>query len=270
VKITGTTRIFTILAHPSARVTAPLVFNRIFEALGMDMVYIAHDVAPGAVWKAVEAYRSWENFGGFNVTIPHKEAVAGLVDEVHPPAGTIGAVNTVVRSEDGRLRGYNTDGTGACRAIGNVTGAQCLVLGAGGAARAITEGLIREGAAHVSILNRSPGRASSLVGLFEEGKAGLFDKDRLSSMDVVVQATPVADEVPFGLDLGALPKGTRVLETVMRETAFGREALRYGLHLIPGHAMLFHQTGENFRLMTGCVPPDSVIRDAFQSIGYRT
>jgi shikimate dehydrogenase len=270
VGITGTTRIFTILAHPATHVAAPSIFNFMFRGLGLDMAYIAHDVPPGGVASAVAAYRCWENLGGFNVTVPHKEAVAKLVDEAHAPAGAIGAVNTVVRSAGGALSGYNTDGLGACRAIGACTGARCLVLGAGGAARAIADSLIACGAARVSILNRTPGRARGLMDLFPPEKTGPFSPDELPAMDIVVQATPVADQVPFGLDLGRLRRGTRVLETVMRETALSREALKHGLELIPGHAMLLHQTRENFLLMTGHTPPDTIIREAFHSIGYGT
>jgi shikimate dehydrogenase len=270
VDISGTTRIFTILAHPSTHVAAPTVFNFIFQRLGLDMAYIAHDVPPGGIVSTIAAYRSWANLGGFNVTVPHKEAVAKLVDKACPPADAIGVVNTVVRSEAGALTAYNTDGMGACRAIGDCRGARCLVVGAGGAARAITDCLIREGAARVSILNRTPGHARALMALFPPEKTGLFAPDELPSLDIVVQATPMADQVPFGLDLCSLRKGTRVLETVMRETALGREASRLGLHLIPGHAMLLHQTKENFVLMTGHAPPDEIVREAFLSVGYGT
>lgn len=265
--VNGTTRIFTILAHPSTHVAAPAVFNFIFEALGLDMVYIAHDVSPGALSSTVDACRSWENLGGFNVTVPHKEAAAKLVDEARPPADAIGAVNTVTRSAQGKLTGYNTDGMGAVRAIGDCEGARCLVLGAGGAARAVVERLIRQGAAHVSILNRSRDHAQALLDLFAREKTSLFSPDTLPCVDIVVQATPVADEIPFGLDLSRLKKGTRVLETVMRETALGRGARACGLNLIPGHAMLFHQTRENFKLMTGLDAPAEVVRGAFRAMG---
>jgi shikimate dehydrogenase len=234
------------------------------------MAYVAHDVPPAGIPSTIVAYRSWANLGGFNVTVPHKEAVAGLMDRVHAPADAIGAVNTVVRSPEGVLEGYNTDGMGACRAIGSCEGVRCLVVGAGGAARAITDCLIREGAAHVSILNRSRGRALALMALFPEGKTSLFSPESLPSMDIVVQATPVADKVPLGLDPSRLRKGTRVLETVMRETALSSRAVQQGLDLIPGHAMLLHQTRENFLLMTGIAPPDTLVREAFHSTGYRT
>ncbi len=266
--ITGTTRIFTILAHPSTHVTAPVVFNRLFKTLGLDMAYIAHDVAPEAVGKTIEAYRCWENLGGFNVTIPHKEAVAGLVDRTLPPAGRLGVVNTVVRSPEGTLAGYNTDGLGAAGAIGDVNGAQCLVIGAGGAARAIVHALLEAGARRVLIMNRTRENTESLMRLFPEGKTGPGEMDALPQADVVIQATPVADRVPFGLDVTALRKGTRVLETVIRETALSREARGLGLEVIPGLAMLFHQTRENFRLLTGIEVSDNVVQQAFHSLGY--
>ncbi|HQJ09512.1 MAG TPA: shikimate dehydrogenase, partial [Deltaproteobacteria bacterium] len=85
--------------------------------------------------ETIHAYRQWNNLSGFNVTIPHKESVGKLVDKSIAPSDRLGAVNTVVRSPDGTLIGYNTDGIGALRAIGEVKGSHCLMIGAGGAAR---------------------------------------------------------------------------------------------------------------------------------------
>lgn len=266
-KITGTTRIFTIVAHPSVHVVAPAVFNHVFEALSLDMAYIAHDTPPEALPATIEAYRSWGNLGGFNVTIPHKESAARLLDKLLPPAADLGAVNTVVRGPGGVLTGYNTDGAGAVQAIGEVRGAGCLVLGAGGAARAVVHALLKAGARRVMILNRTLERARALVEHFPKDRAGLFHPDMLPEMDVVIQTTPVADRIPLSLDMGGLRKGTRILETVMRDTALGLEAGNRGHTLIPGHHMLYHQTGENFRLLTGTHAPDAVVRQAFAAAG---
>ncbi len=266
-KITGTTRIFTIIAHPCVHVVAPMVFNHVFEALSLDMAYIAHDTPPEALPATIEAYRSWSNLGGFNVTIPHKESAAGLLDETLPPATDLGAVNTVARSPGGVLTGYNTDGIGAVRAIGDVRGARCLMIGAGGAARAIVHALLQAGARRVSVLNRTVGRARALAEHFPFDQVDLFHPDMLPEMDVVVQTTPVADRIPLSLDMGGLRKGARLLETVMRETALGREARSRGYTLVPGHHMLYHQTGENFRLLTGVSAPNAVIRQAFAAAG---
>lgn len=245
-----------------------MIFNRIFEALSLDMAYIAHDVPLKAVRVTLEAYRSWNNLGGFNVTIPHKESVGKLVERVIPPASDLGAVNTVVRGSGGDLTGYNTDGSGAIQAIGDVRGAGCLMIGAGGAARAIVDALLKAGARRVSILNRTREKAVSCMERFPGGKVDLFDPETLREMDVVVQATPIADHIPLDLDMGRFRKGTRVLETVMRDTALGREALQHGLTLIPGHLMLYHQTSENFRLLTGVEAPGELIGRAFREAGY--
>lgn len=268
-RIAGKTKVFTILADPATHVTAPLIFNHIFESMGLDMVYIAHEVASEAVGATLQAYRSWKNLGGFNVTIPHKSTAAGHMDTTLPPADTLRVVNTVVRSSDGALTGYSTDGEGAIGALGGANGATCLMIGAGGAARAIVHSLITYGARHVFILNRTTDSARSLIGLFPPGKASLFDSQRIREIDLVVQATPVTDHVPFDLDVRAFGKGTRVLETVMRDTAFGREALRHGLELIPGHAMLFHQTYRNFELLTGLRAARETVKQAFEAVGYR-
>ncbi|MDI9541318.1 MAG: shikimate dehydrogenase [Pseudomonadota bacterium] len=267
-KITGSTRIFTIIAHPSTHVVAPSIFNRMFESMDLDMAYIAHDIPPGAVRATLEAYRSWSNLGGFNVTVPHKESVCALLDRLVPPASDIGAVNTVVRSSEGDLTGYNTDGRGAIRAIGDVRGARCLIVGAGGAARAIADALLKAGAGHISLLSRTPQKAASLMELFPAGKVDLFRAETLQHTDVVIHATPVADHIPLNLDIGRLNKKTRILETVIRDTVLSREAIRYGLTLIPGYRMLYHQVSENFRLLTGIEAPDEVIVRAFRESGY--
>lgn len=267
-RITGATRVFTILASPSRHVIAPVIFNRLFELLELDMVYIAHDTPAGSLPGVLESFRAWSNLGGFNVTIPHKEAAAGLLDRLLPPATDLGVVNTVIRGPEGGLTGYNTDGIGAVRAIGDVRGERCLVIGAGGAARAVVHALLQAGALSVAVLNRSPDRTRSLMAHFPKAAVDVFCPETLPGMDVVIQATPVADRVPLDLDLSALKGSTRILETVMRETALGREALRRGLRLVPGHLMLFHQTAENFRLLTGIEAPEDLVVQAFRDAGF--
>jgi len=267
--ISGHTKVFTIIAHPAAHVTAPAIFNRLFERLGLDMVYIAHDVAASAVGQTLQAYRAWENLGGFNVTIPHKEVTVEFLDTLCPITAHTGVVNTVVRQEDGTLFGYNTDGLGALHALGDVKDAHCLVIGAGGASRAIVDALIHGGAAKVYILNRSRLRAEQLIEQAPVGRAALFTDELLPEMDIVVQTTPVSQSIPFDLELSRLKKDARVFEIVMRDTAFAQEATRLRLKLIPGFAMLYHQTRRNFKLFTGLDISDDDVRDAFAQLGYR-
>lgn len=267
--ITGRTRVFTILAHPSGHVTAPIVYNHLFSALDLDMVYVSHDVTPDALPETIRGFAGWRNLGGFNVTIPHKEASASLADSLCDVSARIGVVNTVVRGDDGTLSGYNTDGIGAMKALGSVRGETCLMVGAGGAARAIVDALLREGAARVLVLNRSQEGASRLCGLFPGLPVGIYSGEHLSGFSIVVQATPVADAIPFGLDLSALPAGSRILETIMRPTALAEAARAQGLELISGHAMLYHQTARNFALLTGIELTGRHLDDAFASVGYQ-
>ena len=234
----------------------------------MDMVYIAHDVLPDAIETTIRSFSGWENLKGFNVTIPHKEAVAALIDVKCPITSRIGVVNTVARSKEGLLFGYNTDGIGALQAIGDVKNAKCLVIGAGGAGRAIIDALITHGAAHVYILNRSKARTEKIFDLFKGNNIGGYTDGVLPSIDVVVQATPIAEEIPFGLDLSRLKKGVRCLESVMRPTLFFEQAASLGLDAIPGYAMLYYQTKENFGLLTGMDVEEKLVKEAFKEVGY--
>ncbi len=265
-KISGCTTVFTILAHPSQNVVAPLVFNRLFDELGLDMVYIAHDIPPRAIPATIAAFRQWDNLGGFNVTIPHKAAVRTFLDQVCPVTMRTGVVNTVVRTGNGSLAGYNTDGLGALGALGDVRGATCLMLGAGGAARAIIDALLQGGAESILLLNRSPQAAREVVA--STRGVHLFTPDRLEEVDLVIQATPLKDSIPFDLELTRLKKGVRVLETVMSPTALSRAVEHLGLELIPGHAMLYHQTRRNFELLTGRALAQEVVDKAFTPVGY--
>jgi len=269
VKITGKTRIFTILAHPSTHVVAPSIYNHIFAQMRLDMAYIAHDISPEGIRETIQSFRSWENLGGFNVTVPHKESVVELLDVSSQTTSRIRAVNTVVRHEDGTFEGHNTDGIGAHKALGDVRGARCLVIGAGGAARAIIDALINAGAERICFINRSSSHADRLLDIFSSDKIRVFHPEDLESINVVVQATPIVDYIPFDLDLSRLRKDTRVLETVMRPTALSDSASEYRLEVIPGYAMLYFQTKQNFKLLTGIEAPDSVVESAFGAVGYR-
>ena len=266
--LSGRTQVFSILAHPSSYVVAPVIYNHIFSRMGLDMVYIAHDVIPGSIPFMVKSFAGWQNLKGFNVTIPHKESIVSYLKCLCEVSFRTGVVNTVVRHEDGSLFGYNTDGLGAMGALGDVNGETCLIIGAGGAGRSIVDALLNNGARHVSILNRSPANALKMKDLFGDDKVSLYEGEPLEDMSIVVQATPVAHEIPLGLEVGRLKRHTRILETVMRPTALTEAASRLGLNLIPGHAMLYHQTRKNFELLTGLDLPRQRLDEAFITAGY--
>jgi shikimate dehydrogenase len=268
VVISGSTRIYTILAHPTMHVTAPVIYNHIFNAMGLDMVYISHDILPGSLPGAIMSFSGWCNLGGFNVTIPHKETVATFVNSLCAVSSRIGVVNTVVRDEAGQLSGFNTDGAGAVAALGNVRDATCLMIGAGGAARSIVDALLHEGAKQVLVMNRSREGALRLCSLFGGSPVSMYEGEPLSRIGIVVQATPIADQIPLGLNLSGFSKGTRILETIVRPTVMSEAAAHHKLELISGHAMLYHQTSRNFELFTGMKLPKKHLNDAFRAIGY--
>ncbi|RMF36538.1 MAG: shikimate dehydrogenase, partial [Chloroflexi bacterium] len=205
-EVDGTTRLVGIIGWPVAHSLSPAMHNTAFAALGLNWAYVPLPVPPGAVEDALRGLKAL-GFAGANVTIPHKEAVIPYLDEVTPAARAMGAVNTLlVRRENGttRLVGDNTDAIGFLedlRAAGfDPAGRRCLVLGAGGGARAVVYALAQAGA-HVTLHNRTPRRAQALVQALIPHLPGasltalpadvrLTDLD-LAPFDLLVNATPV-------------------------------------------------------------------------------
>jgi shikimate dehydrogenase len=253
------TRQLGILGHPVAHSVSPAMHNAAFKSQGMNAVYGAFDVEPAGLRAAVEGIRAL-GFLGVNVTIPHKEAVIPLLDEVAPTARQVGAVNTIV-NRGGRLIGYNTDGWGFISSLEEhkikIAAIHAVVLGAGGAARAVAMHLAMAGVRRLTIANRNPQRAEALaadvaraavrveVAAVEAGSP----EERLALMDagLVVNCTPLGmhpDEQTTPVsDINLLPQGAVVYDTVYRpmETRLLREARMRGLHTVGGLSMLVHQ-----------------------------
>ena len=154
-EITGKTKVCALLGDPVEHTMSPAMHNAAFRELGLDYVYIPFRVRTEHLARAVDGLRAL-NTGGFNVTIPHKVVIMPMLDSLDPLAEKIGAVNTVVNN-DGELKGYNTDAAGFLQSLlerdGEPVGKSVVVLGAGGAARAITYILAEKGA-NLTILNR--------------------------------------------------------------------------------------------------------------------
>ncbi|HKY16103.1 MAG TPA: shikimate dehydrogenase, partial [Microthrixaceae bacterium] len=171
---------------------SPAIHQAAFAATGLDWTFVAFEVPPESLDAAIEGMRAL-GIAGLSVTMPHKEAVVDLVDELSPAARELGAVNCVA-DVDGRLVGHNTDGDGLMAALDaegvDVAGRRVVVLGAGGAARAVVRSLALRGAEQVVVVNRSADRAARAAAL--AGEAGAVGGvESLSSADVVVNATPV-------------------------------------------------------------------------------
>ena len=164
-EISAKTALLCVLGHPVLHSLSPRIHNAAFRHHNLDLAYLAFDVENGQLGRAFDAIRLL-GVRGANLTIPHKETALPLLDEVDAPAGRIGAVNTVV-NQQGRLIGYNTDVSGFAAALRTVRpegtrGLRCLVMGAGGAARAVVAALVDGGAEHVWVSNRTQERATAL------------------------------------------------------------------------------------------------------------
>ncbi len=260
------TQLCAVVLHPAGHTRSPAMHNAAFRALGLDAVYLAFDVPPEDLPDAVGGARAL-GLRQLAISIPHKEAVLPLVDEVDETARAIGAANTVTRVGD-RLVAANTDWLGAVRALereGPLDGCEAVVLGAGGTARAVTFGLLRRGA-RVTVLNRTLERARELVAALGAERAGTLDELGGVAHDVLVNATRVGlreDASPVAAR--HLREGSRVLDAVYdpAETRLLREARAAGARPIGGKWMLVEQAAEQLQLWSGKPAPVELMAEAF-------
>lgn len=255
-----------IIGHPVGHSLSPVFQNAAFSALGMNAVYLAFDVSPADLGDALRGVCAL-GIRGLSVTIPHKEAVIPFLDEVDGDAQSIGAVNTVL-NRDGRLIGMNTDWQGAVQALESATslaGKKVLVIGAGGAARAVCYGVTRKGAI-LHVANRTPEKARALAEAFGGTWSGLESLDRLNA-SILVNTTSVG----MAPDVDCSPVPASVLEGVEvamdivyrpRETRLLREARAAGCRTVDGLAMLLHQGAAQFEIWTGRMAPVDIMEEA--------
>ena len=265
--ITGTTRVAAVIGEPIRHSLSPAIHNAAFAATGLDWVYIAFEVPAGHAPAAVAGTRAL-GLAGLSVTTPHKAAVAAAVDELSPSAAVLGAVNCVVNRE-GQLIGHNTDGEGFVDALGDVgfdpAGRRCIVLGAGGAARAVVAALGRASAREVVVVNRSARPAATAAAL--AGVVGRVGRpEDVASADLVVNATPLgmAGDETLPIDGSHLRRGQVVADLVYfpLETPFLREAVARGAQPVDGVGMLVHQAAHAFELWTEVKAPVDVMARA--------
>ncbi len=286
-------RMVGLLGHPVGHSYSPRMHNAAFQALALPYAYQAFDVLPERLVEAVRGMQAL-GFRGFNVTIPHKVAVMPLLDEISEEAIGIGAVNTVVMDVDGKLYGTNTDGLGYLRSLQEDTGiplcgATVMILGAGGAARAVGYTLLKEGVAVLRIANRCPERAEQLaaqlraafaargaVSFGEITSCSLNEAGQwLSETSLLINATsvgmhPHVGQSPLASDwLQRLPEEAVVSDLIYnpRKTRFLAAAEQCGLRIHNGLGMFLYQGAEAFRLWTGREAPLSVMREAIEESG---
>jgi shikimate dehydrogenase len=267
-----------LLGKPLRRRHSQVMHDAAFAAAGIDAHYELHELEPEAVEAAVAQARG-EEWLGLGVTAPYKRVVAGLVDEVEPDAATIGAVNNVVRTGDGRLVGFNSDApgfqAGVELAMGRpLSGAEIVVAGAGGAAHAVVFACLRAGARKVTVGNRTEASASALVQRFAGVGSGsrsavaLADpafENALRSADLAVNATTVGMVDPgLTIQVDLLPATATVFDLVYvpPETPLLRAARARGLRAANGSEMLIQQAVIAFERWTGVGGMADVMRVA--------
>lgn len=279
--ITASTRTAGVFGWPIGHSLSPEMQNAAFRAAGLPVVYLAFEVHPALLATALAGAAAM-GMVGVNLTVPHKVAAAPLMARLSPEAAALGAVNTVRFTDDG-MEGHNTDVEGFLQAVReqdlDPRGAQAVVYGAGGAARAVVYGLARSGA-HVCVVNRTPARAAELqkalqasvpvasVSVAEPGSDA--EAAALRSAALVVNATsagmsPHTDTMP-PVALEHMPESALVMDLVYRpsETIFLRRAREAGCRTVNGVPMLVHQGAVSFRLWLGQEPDIQAMRVAVE------
>ena len=269
-----------IFGWPVAHSKSPQMHQAAARALGLALDYERFAVEPRDLAASVRKKHE-EGIDGYNLTVPHKQAVMPLLDDIAPAARAIGAVNTVA-PEDGGYVGHNTDAPGFVRSLREagvpVRGARVVVVGAGGAARAGVVGLADAGAAEVTVLSRRSEQAESLVASLTEHvpcrlvAAPLGEAPaHFGSATLMVQATSAtlesnkgAEEFAASLPIELLPAEAAVVDMVYQplKTAVLARAEERGLSIVDGLGMLVHQGAIAFELWTGFEPPLDVMRAA--------
>jgi shikimate dehydrogenase len=250
-----------VIGDPVAHSRSPLIHKFWLRQMNLVGDYRATEVRPEGLGLYLAARRTDPDWRGCNVTMPCKQAIAGHLDTIDPIARRIGAVNTVINHSAGLLMGTNTDFQGTHFALDSSApaGKSVVLLGAGGAARAVLEELRQAGASHVTILSRSEDKARDLLDRF--GLVGATGPiGGAPAADLLINATPLGmdGQPPLDVDLSALHPGATVFDLVYHpvETELLAEARRRGLRTVDGLTMLIWQASMAFTYFFGEPPPD--------------
>ncbi|MEN8231258.1 MAG: shikimate dehydrogenase [Thermodesulfobacteriota bacterium] len=270
------TRVYALIGNPVSHSMSPAIHNAAFMELDQDCIYVAFQVED--VKSALAGMRALDNFRGMSVTIPHKIEVMQYVDEIPDVDRHIGSINTVVK-EDGKLIGFNTDGPGALKAIvdGGVelAGKNVLMLGAGGAARAIAFTLAQKGSiGKLVLLDINEEFLSQLTGDLKSGTDAVIVpgalnqaavEEHMASADLIINCTPVG--MHPNVDATLVPEhlfrpGQVIFDVVYNplETKLLRQAKAKGLKAIPGVEMFINQAILQFERFAGADAPEELMR----------
>ena len=265
-RLTGAARLAGVLGWPVAHSRSPALHGFWLAEHGIDGAYVPLPVLPEHLRRVLQALPLM-GFAGCNLTIPHKEAALDVVDEIDLSARRAGVINTIVVNDHGRLVGSNTDGFGFLEALRaavpdwSARAGGAVVLGAGGAARAVVAALLDAGAPEIRLVNRTPARAASLakaLGGIVHGVPWEHRADALAGAALLVNATSLGMEGQPALELplDALPRDAVVNDIVYvpLETTLLAEARARGNRAVDGLDMLLHQARPGFGAWFGVAP----------------
>lgn len=277
-EIKGTTKLVGLIGWPVNHSLSPQMHNAAFADKGLDFCYVAFPVKPAALKQAILGLRALGMIGA-NVTQPHKEKVLYYLDEASSEAQTIGAVNTIL-VEENRLLGYNTDAMGFLISLEKeakvqLEGKRIVVIGTGGAGRAISVGAAFSRVREITLTDVVKDKAKRLVAAIQavrsevkttalEPASEQFAKS-VEAADIVVNATPLGlrPDDPLPLDPAHLSKKTFVFDAIYipAETPLLKAAREKGCRTLNGTGMLVHQGSAAFKIWTGVEPNIALMRD---------
>jgi len=279
VTLRGTTKLVGVIGCPVEHSLSPPMHNAAFAQLGMDWAYVAYRVEPEHVPDAIRAIVAL-GLVGLNVTIPHKQAAAGLVDELDDAARALQSVNTI-HNLHGKLKGYSTDGPGFVRSVeetgATLPGKVVTLIGAGGSARAVAHALVSAGVASLTIAARRPSKAEEVAAMVTEhtGRSvRVVDlhsdaaREAIRESDLLVDSTSVGMhpnvDVPPVIPADWLHPGQLVCDLTYnpRETTLLKAARSAGADTLDGTGMLVHQGAIAFEIWTGVQAPVETMREA--------
>ena len=271
-----------VLGKPVNENPVGVVFEAAFRAFDMNWRYLNIEVEPEDLGDAIRGVRAF-HMKGAHITMPHKVAAVRYMDKLARDAAIMGAINTIRTDGKRRLIGENTDGKGFLQGLmqdGNTdpAGKRIVILGAGGAARAIAVELSLAGAEHILIVNRTEEKGSALAALIDRKTSAACSFIHWKKVfvlpegtDVLINATPIGfldDSKPL-IEYTSIGKDTVVCDVVpnKKTTPFLEESKKAGARaIIDGFSMLVYLAGINFRMWTGKEPPLSVMREALQKV----
>jgi len=267
---------FAVIGDPIAQSKSPEMHNKWLEIEGIDATYIPILVKPEDLENAIQSL-SLLGVSGFNVTIPHKTAIIPYLDEVDETAREMGAVNTVVRLSNGKLKGYNTDGDGFVRSLEDKISTKkrhlpVLIIGAGGAARGIAFSLKKHGYQHITVTNRTRSKAEELIADLGTGNAIEYDEasNTLAQYKILIQTTPAGmkySDLHLPISIDRMSKETIAADIVYNPlmTPFLKHAHNIGATVVTGLGMFVHQGAIAFEHWLGQYPNTNLMIEKLTS-----